>query len=126
MKRIFFAIGALISAILICTAGYLILVDTCDKLETTLNEVVFYAEKDDTENALKKAQEAAKQWEDVHGRIEAVVNHAETDELEELIKSLPVYARLGNTERLCEKSEIAINRLHQVIKNEKVLISNIL
>ena len=126
MKRIFFAIGALLSAILICTAGYLILVDTCDKLETTLNEVVFYAEKDDTENALKKAQEAAKQWEDVHGRIEAVVNHAETDELEELIKSLPVYARLGNTERLCEKSEIAINRLHHVIKNEKVLISNIL
>lgn len=126
MKRIFFAIGALLSALLICTAGYFILVDTCDKLETTLNEVVFYAEKDDTENALKKAQEAAKQWEDVHGRIEAVVNHAETDELEELIKSLPVYARLGNTERLCEKSEIAINRLHHVIKNEKVLISNIL
>lgn len=126
MKRIFFAIGALLSAILICTAGYLILVDTCDKLETTLNEVVFYAEKDDTENALKKAQEAAKQWEDIHDRIEAVVNHAETDELEELIKSLPVYARLGNTERLCEKSEIAINRLHHIIKNEKVLISNIL
>ncbi len=126
MKRIFFAIGALLSAILICTAGYLILVDTCDKLETTLNEVVLYAEKDDTENALKKAQEVAKQWEDIHGRIEAVVNHAETDELEELIKSLPVYARLGNTERLCEKSEIAINRLHHVIKNEKVLISNIL
>ena len=126
MKRIFFAIGALFSAILICTTGYLILVDTCDKLESTLNEVVFFAEKNDTENALKKAEEAAKQWEDIHGRIEAVVNHAETDELEELIKSLPVYARLGNTERLCEKSEIAINRLHHVIKNEKVLISNIL
>lgn len=126
MKRIFFAIGALLLAILICTAGYLILVDTCDKLESTLNEVVFYAEKNDTENALKKAEEVAKQWEDIHGRIEAVVNHAETDELEELIKSLPVYARLGNTERLCEKSEIAINRLHHVIKNEKVLISNIL
>ena len=126
MKRIFFAIGALISAILICTAGNLILVDTCDKLENTLDEVVFFAEKGDTENALKKAQEAAKQWEDIHGKIEALVNHAETDELEELIKSLPVYARLGNTERLCEKSEIAINRLHHVIKNEKVLISNIL
>lgn len=126
MKRIFFAIGALLSAIIICTTGYLILIDTCDKLESTLNEVVYFAEKNDTENALKKAQEAAKQWEDIHGRIEAVVNHAETDELEELIKSLPVYARLGNTERLCEKSEIAINRLHHVIKNEKILISNIL
>ena len=126
MKRIFFAIGALISAILICTAGNLILVDTCDKLENTLDEVVFFAEKGDTENALKKAQEAAKQWEDIHGKIEALVNHAETDELEELIQSLPVYARLGNTERLCEKSEIAINRLHHIIKNEKVLISNIL
>lgn len=126
MKRIFFAIGALLSAILICTAGYLILIDTCNKLESTLNEVVFFAETNDTENALKKAQEASDQWEDIHGRIEAVVNHAETDELEELIKSLPVYARLGNTERLCEKSEIAINRLHHVIKNEKVLISNIL
>ncbi|MBR5190685.1 MAG: DUF4363 family protein, partial [Clostridia bacterium] len=85
MKRIFFAIGALISAILICTAGNLILVDTCDKLENTLDEVVFFAEKGDTENALKKAQEAAKQWEDIHGKIEALVNHAETDELEELI-----------------------------------------
>lgn len=126
MKRIFFAIGALLSAILICTAGYLILADTCDKLESTLNEVVFFAEKGDAENALKKAEEVANQWEDIHGRIEAVVNHAETDELEELIKSLPVYARLGNTERLCEKSEIAINRLRHVIKNEKVLISNIL
>ena len=126
MKRIFFAIGALLSAVLICTAGYFILVDTCEKLETTLNEVVYFAERNDTEKALKKAEEVAKQWEDIHGRIEAVVNHAETDELEELIKSLPVYARLGNTERLCEKSEIAINRLHHVIKNEKVLISNIL
>lgn len=126
MKRIFFAIGALLSAILICTAGYLILVDTCEKLESTLNEVVFFAERNDAENALKKAEEASQQWEDIHGRIEAVINHAETDELEELIKSLPVYARLGNTERLCEKSEIAINRLHHVIKNEKVLISNIL
>ncbi len=126
MKRIFFAIGALLSAILICTAGYLILVDTCEKLESTLNEVVFFAERNDAENALKKAEEASQQWEDIHGRIEAVVNHAETDELEELIKSLPVYARFGNTERLCEKSEIAINRLHHVIKNEKVLISNIL
>lgn len=126
MKRIFFAIGALLSAILICTAGYLILVDTCEKLESTLNEVIFFAERNDTENALKKAEEASQQWEDIHGKIEAVINHAETDELEELIKSLPVYARLGNTERLCEKSEIAINRLHHVIKNEKVLISNIL
>ena len=126
MKRIFFAIGALLSAILICTSGYLILVDTCNKLEKTLNEVVFFAENGDTEKSLKKAEEVVEQWEDIHGRIEAVINHAETDELEELIKSLPVYARLGNTERLCEKSEIAINRLHHVVKNEKVLISNIL
>ncbi|MBR5202222.1 MAG: DUF4363 family protein [Clostridia bacterium] len=126
MKRIFFAIGALLSAILICTVGYFVLVDTCDKLETTLNEVVYFAENDDTENALKKAQEVADQWEEIHGRIEAVVNHAETDELEEVIKSLPVYARLGDTERLCEKTEIAINRLHHIVKNEKVLISNIL
>ncbi len=126
MKRIFFAIGALVSAILICTIGNLILIDTCDKLESTLDEVVYFAENGDEKNALKKAEEATKQWEDIHGRIEALVNHAETDELEELIKSLPVYARLGNTERLCEKSEIAINRLHHVVKNEKVLISNIL
>lgn len=126
MKRIFFAIGALLSAILICTAGYLILVDTCNKLESTLNEIVFFAENGDIENSLKKSEEVVEQWEKIHGRIESVVNHAETDELEELIKSLPVYARLGNTERLCEKSEIAINRLHHVVKNEKVLISNIL
>lgn len=126
MKRIFFAVGALITAVAICITGYLVLVDTCDKLESTLDEVVYYAENGDTEKSLEKANEAVEQWEDIHGRIEALVNHAETDELEELIKSLPVYARLGNTERLCEKSEIAINRLHHVVKNEKVLLSNIL
>ncbi len=126
MKRIFFAIGSLILAILICTIGNLVLIDTCNKLESTLDEVVYFAENGDEKNALKKAEEATKQWEDIHRRIEALVNHAETDELEELIKSLPVYARLGNTERLCEKSEIAINRLHHVVKNERVLISNIL
>lgn len=126
MKRIFFAIGALILALVICFTGYFVLIDTCDKLEKSLDEVVFFAENNNTEKALEKANKVVEQWEEIHGRIESLVNHAETDELEELIKSLPVYARLGNTERLCEKSEIAINRLHHVVKNEKVLLSNIL
>ena len=60
MKRIFFAIGALLSAILICTAGYLILVDTCDKLENTLDQIVVFAEKGDVEK-IKDKKEAKKE-----------------------------------------------------------------
>ncbi len=126
MKRIFFAAGSLIIAFAICFAGYFILTDTCEKLEASLDEIVFYSENGNAEKSLEKANEIVEQWEDIHGRIEAFVNHSETDELEELIKSLPVYARLGNTERLCEKSEIAINRLQHLVKNEKVMLSNII
>lgn len=126
MKRIFFAVGALLLAITICITGYIVLTDTCNKLEKTLDEVVFFAENGDVEKSLEKSEEAVAKWEEIHGRIEALVNHAETDELEELIKSLPVYARLGNTERLCEKAEIAINRLQHVVKNEKIMLSNII
>ncbi len=126
MKRLYLALGSLVLAIALSCFGYCVLNDTCEKLKKTLDEVVYYAELGDAETALEKAEFAEKQWEKIHGKIESLINHAETDELEEIIKSLPVYARLGNTERLCEKAEIAINRLEHVVKNEKIMISNIL
>lgn len=125
MKRTIFAIVALISAVVISFIGFKIITDTCDTLEKALEEVSYYARNENVETAQKKAEQTVQLWEDIHGRIEALTPHSETDELEEIVKSLPVYARQGNMERLEAQSEIAIKRLHHIIKNEKPLLSNI-
>mgnify|MGYP006332513001 FL=1 len=57
--------------------------------------------------------------------IESFIRHEETDKLEETIKSLPVYARQGNMERLEQQADLAIDELHHLIRSEKPLLSNI-
>lgn len=119
------AVASFIAAFLICLFGYMTLSDTCETLESALTEIADYAESGDTEAAQKKTEELLMLWEEIHGRIEAIVPHIETDELEEIIKSLPIYAEEGNMERLKERSEIAVNRLEHIIQNEQPLFSNI-
>lgn len=126
MKRIIIAISVITLAFAISFTGNFLVDKDCKKLEKHLTDICNVAQDKNTEKSVKMSEDAVKMWEDVHDTIESFIRHEETDKLEELIKSLPVYARLGNTERLCEKTEIAINRLHHIIKNEKVLISNIL
>lgn len=125
MKRTIFAITALVSAVILCFTGFNIINNTCNKIKNSLNEVSAYARDDNIPIAQKKAQQSVELWEDIHGRIEAFTPHSETDELEEIIKSLPVFARQGNMERLEQESEKAIHRLEHVVKNEKPLLSNI-
>ena len=125
MKRIILAIGALVIAFALAFTGYFWVHNACNKLETYLTEICSIAEKDDVEKAIKKSQEAVTLWEDVHDIIESFIRHEETDKLEELIKSLPLYAKQGNMERLEQQADLAIDELSHLIRNEKPLISNI-
>lgn len=125
MKRIILSISALVTAFALAFIGYFWVDNACNKLEVHLTEICNVAQQDDTENAIKKAQEAVTLWEDVHDIIESFIRHEETDKLEELIKSLPLYAKQGNMERLEQQADLAIDELSHLIRNEQPLISNI-
>ena len=125
MKRIALAVGALVVAFTLAFSGYFLVDNACNKLELNLTEICNLAQQDHTENAIKKSQETVTVWEDVHDLIESFIRHEETDNLEELIKSLPVYANQGNMERLEQQADLAIDELSHLIRNEKPLISNI-
>lgn len=125
MKRIIIAVGALVAAFAISFIGYFSVDRACKKLEEHLWDICEVAKAEDTETAIKKSDDAVFMWEDVHGLIESFIRHEETDKLEELIKSLPVYARQDNMERLEQQADLAIDEIHHLIRNEKPLISNI-
>lgn len=125
MKRLIISIVALLLALAICFSGYYILTKTCNELSGELENIILLIQSDNRDGALEKSEEIVEIWETAHGKIESFTPHEEMDELEEIIKSLPVYARQGNMERLEEKTEIAIGRLDHIIKNETPLISNI-
>lgn len=125
MKRIIIAVGALATAFAISFIGYFSVDRACKKLEEHLGDICEVAKADDTEAAIKKADDAVVMWEDVHDLIESFIRHEETDKLEELVKSLPVYAQQDNMERLEQQADLAIDEIHHLIRNEKPLVSNI-
>lgn len=125
MKRIILAIGALVVAFALAFVGYFWVDSSCEKLKAQLNVICDFAESNDIENAKIKSQEAVAAWEEVHGVIESFIRHEETDKLEETIKSLPIYAKQGNMERLEQQADLAIDELTHLIRSEKPLISNI-
>ena len=125
MKRIIIAICAIATAFAISFVGYFSVDKACKKLENHLDNICKVAQNDDIASAVKKSDDAIILWEDVHDLIESFIRHEETDKLEELIKSLPVYANQGNMERLEQQADLAIDELHHLIRNEKPMISNI-
>ena len=125
MKRIIISVGAIIMAFVIAFTGYFLVNRASDQLEKQLFEICKVAQQDNTEKAIKMSDDAIVLWEDVHDTIESFIRHEETDKLEETIKSLPVYARQGNMERLEQQADLAIDELSHLIRNEKPLISNI-
>lgn len=125
MKRLIIAISAILGAFIISFSGYFSVDNACKKLENHLLEICSVAQDKKTETATKMADEAVILWEDVHGTIESFIRHEETDKLEELIKSLPIYAQQDNMERLEQQADSAIDELHHLIRSEKPIISNI-
>lgn len=125
MKRIIIAISVIVIAFIISFTGYFLVDNACKKLENHLTDICTVAQDKNTEKSVQMSEDAVKMWEDVHDTIESFIRHEETDKLEELIKSLPVYAQQGNMERLEQQADLAIDELHHLIRNEKPLISNI-
>lgn len=125
MKRIIIAIGVIFLAFVISFTGYFLVDKACKKLEKQLSEICNVAQTENVKKAIQLSEEAVVLWEDVHDTIESFIRHEETDKLEELIKSLSVYANQGNMERLEQQADLAIDELHHLTRNEKPLISNI-
>lgn len=125
MKRIIIAISVITLAFAISFTGYFLVDKACKELENHLSDICNVAQEKNTEKAVLMSEDVVIMWEDVHDTIESFIRHEETDKLEELIKSLPVYARQGNMERLEQQADLAIDELHHLIRNEKPLISNI-
>lgn len=125
MKRIIIAVCAITAAFAIAFIGYFSVDRACKKLEVKLDELCQIARTEDINSAVAKSDDAVELWEDVHDVIESFIRHEETDKLEELIKSLPLYAEQDNMERLEQQADLAIDELHHLIRNEKPLISNI-
>lgn len=125
MKRIITAVGVIVMAFAISFTGYFLVDKACKKLENALSEICNTAQDINIEKSIELSENAVVLWEDVHDTIESFIRHEETDKLEELVKSLPVYAKQGNMERLEQQADLAIDELHHLIRNEKPLLSNI-
>lgn len=125
MKRIVTAILLLTSSFLICFYGYFSVEKECEKLENILKAIVYETQAENVSQTKKLSSEAVALWEEVHGKIESFIRHEETDRLEEIIKSLPVYARQGNMERLEQQADSGIDEISHLIRSEKPIISNI-
>ncbi len=125
MKRIITAVSVIVIAFAISFVGYFWVDNSCKKLENHLSDICTIAQERNTEKAVVMSEDAVTLWEDVHDIIESFIRHEETDKLEELVKSLPVYAKQGEMERLEQQADLAIDELHHLIRNEKPIISNI-
>lgn len=125
MKRTIIAISAILTALAICFAGYFLVNNACNKLEKRLWELCNISQTDNVQKAIEMSKDVESLWEDVHDVIESFIRHEETDKLEEIIKSLVLYATQGNMERLEQQADLAIDELHHLIRSEKPIISNI-
>ncbi len=125
MKRTVFAVIALLMSCFICVFGLSVLVTTCDEMTEQLSRLSAAAKNNQTEEVVAMSEEIIDLWENAHERIEIFIPHEETEELEEIINSLPIYAKQGNMERLEERTEMAIIRLNHLIESEKPSLSNI-
>lgn len=125
MSRIIVAISALVIAFAIAFSGYFLVDNACNRLENQLLYICEIAQENNIETAIVQSEETVALWEDVHDLIESFIRHEETDKLEELIKSLSVYAQQGDMKRLEQQADLAIDEISHLIRNEKPLISNI-
>ena len=125
MKRIIIAVAVIIIAFSIAFTGYFLVDKKCKELELNLAKICNISQQNNVKKAIYLSDETVELWEDIHDIIESFIRHEETDKLEETIKSLPVYARQGNLERLEQQADLAIDELHHLIRSEKPLLSNI-
>lgn len=125
MNRLFVAVGIIGLSLAISFIGYFTVKSNCGIIEDQLERVCILAREKKTDEARREAEISVSLWEKQHGKIEAFVPHSVTDNLEEMIKSLPIYAQQNNMERLEQQADMAIDEIHHLLRSEKPLLSNI-
>lgn len=125
MNRIAVSVATLILVITVATLSVLSLDSSCKKLAEALDEIKQTAVTGDREKAIELTEKALEIWDKEEKKISLLVNHAEIDDIEQTIKSLPVYARQDNMEKLEEKSSIAAERVRHIRDKEKISAENV-
>lgn len=125
MNRIVISVAALVLVIIISTIGVLSLNSSCKNLAENLDEVKQAAIDRDKEKSIELTQKVTEIWEKEEKKVSLLVDHREIDEIEQTIKSLSVYARQDNMEKLEEKSSIAAERVRHIRDKEKLSPENI-
>ncbi len=125
MNRIIVSVIALILVIAVASFSVLSLDSSCKNLSENLDEIKSAAEFKDSEKAIELTEKALELWDKEERKISLLVDHSEIDEIEKTVKSLPVLARQGNTERLEEQSSVAAERVRHIREKEKISIKNI-
>lgn len=125
MNRIAVSIAVLILVIAIAFFGIMSLDASCKKLAEALDEIKQTAVTGDREKAIALTDNILDIWDKEEKKISLLVNHEEIDDIEQTIKSLPVYARQDNMEKLEEKSSIAAERVRHIRDKEKISAQNV-
>lgn len=125
MNRIVISVAALVLVIIISTIGVLSLNSSCKNLAENLDEVKQAAIDRDKEKSIELTQKVTEIWEKEEKKVSLLVDHREIDEIEQTIKSLSVYARQDNMEKLEEKSSIAAERVRHIRDKERMSPENI-
>ena len=125
MNRIIVSVIVLLLVVGIATFSVISLDASCKTLASSLDEIKKTAEEGDREKAIELTVNILDVWEREEKKIELLIDHGEIDEIEKIIKSLPIYARQDNMERLEEKSSIAAERVRHIKDKEKVSPQNV-
>lgn len=125
MNRMIICTVVLLLIISISVLGVFSLDSSCKNLSQSLEEIRQAAIENDSEKASELTQKTIELWEKEEKTISLLIDHREVDEIEETIKSLPVYARQDNMEKLEEKSSIAAERVRHIRDKEKISAENV-
>ncbi|MCH5190185.1 MAG: DUF4363 family protein [Oscillospiraceae bacterium] len=125
MNRIIVSVIVLLSVVGIATFSVMSLDASCERLAESLDEIKQTAEAGDSEKAVELTENILDVWEKQEKKISLLIDHGEIDEIEKIIKSLSVYARQDNMERLEEKSSVAAERVRHIKDKEKVSPQNV-
>lgn len=120
MSRMIISGVALLLVIALATVGVISLNKSCEELATMLDEIQQTAINKDQEKAIELTNKAIKLWSKEEKVISLLVDHREIDEIEQTIKSLSVFARQDDMEKLEEKSSVAAERVRHIRDKEKV------
>lgn len=126
MKRVFFAVAALILIPLMIFMGQAYLRHVTDDLAATLDRAQQYAAQKKTDQAEGEIRLFTKKWESGKSVMETFVRHLELDDINQgSARLLPYLSDTDSAPFNAECDELKI-QLHHILESEQFSLSNIL